>query len=67
MHGHTNIKHESSAFVYLVSFNDISISDHITSIGVSLVNDEVERIWLEAVGVCSRYSLRRFRKGMKEQ
>jgi len=65
MHGQTNFRHESSAFVSLVSFNDVSISDYVTSFGVSLVNDEVKKIWLEAVMVYARYSLRSFRKGMK--
>ena len=54
MHGHTNFKQESSAFVSLVSFNGVSISDYITSFGVSVVNDEVKKIWLEAAVVYAR-------------
>ena len=49
----------------MVSFKDIIISNCITSIGVSLVNDEVKRIWQEAVMVYSRYPLESFKKGMK--
>jgi hypothetical protein len=37
----------------------------MTSFGVSLVNDEVKKIWLEAVVVHARYSLRSFRNRMK--
>lgn len=49
----------------MVSFNDVSISDYITSIGVSLVNNEVQRIWEEAVVVYTRYSLGSFKERMK--